>query len=766
VNGDGLRRGPALALVVLASALPHAGALLGRASYYFRDFSVTFYPLRLFQARELAALRWPSWNPYVHEGSFALPILYPPDLLHALWPGPAAVSWLLTLHYPLAALGAWYLARELGASRAGAVVSGAAYSLGGLALSSLNLYVFLQALALAPAAVALLRRAARDGGRWVPAAALLTALSLTTLAVEFVAQALALGLLLGWAARPAPRALFRGLAATALGLGLAAVPVAVISALTPETVRGAGFEGDVAMGNALHPVGLLQVLVPSLFGSLSAPVEEWWGGHFFTKGFPYFLSIYLGGIVLALAAAAWPEIEKRTRLVLAGAALLALWYALGATGGLAPLLSHLPAFRVLRYPSKALFTPCLGACMAAGLGWDRLRRGRGWGVLAATLAAAGALALVPALALAVARAAVSAWAELPPGAASRLIAASATAALVPAAACVLAVLAWRGRLRQAAVAALLAALAVLDLAWNARGMNPQVSPRFFEPLPEMAALGLDRKGRVFSYGVDESPAFRLFLASGVRGLGLWSFFVNRQAYGGYNNVIDRVETSEGKDITSFVLRSPGLRLEDYQPARVGSLLPWLRNAAVTHVVSVDALSHAELALVQRVDTGQPLLPLHVYRVAGPWPRAYVACRALVAASRQQAGDTPLRGGFDPGRDVALEQAPPAAGAPCASGTVRPLARTPAEETYAVELDGAGLLVTRDSHARGWRATVDGQPVDLLRANGHQRAVPLGPGAHQVTLRYVPPGLRAGVIVTAVAAAVALGLAVRPGGASA
>jgi hypothetical protein len=490
-------------------------------------------------------------------------------------------------------------------------------------------------------------------------------------------------------------------------------------------------------------------------------VEQWWGGRFFTKGFPYFLSIYLGGAVLALAAAAWPSLEKRTRVVLLAASLLATWYALGTAGGLAPLLSHLPVFRVLRYPSKALFTPYLAACMAAGIGWDRLARGQGWRRAACALAAAAALALVPALALAVARPAVSAWAGLPEWAASRLLLASLAAAAVPAAAGGVAVLAWRGKVAPAPAATLLALAAVSDLAFHARGMNPQVSPRFFEPLPEMAALHLERAGRVFSYGVDESPAFQRFLDTGAQGLGLWSFFVNRQAYGGYNNIVDRVETSEGKDITSFVLRTPGLRLEDYRPERVGGLLPWLRNAAVTHVVSVDPLAHGELALVRRVDTGQPLLPIHVYRVAAPWPRAYVACRVLVAPARQQAGNASLAPGFDPARDVALEQRPPLGGPLCAAGSVQTLGREPSRETYAVRLDGAGLLVTRDSHARGWRAEVDGAPAPVLRANGHQKAVPLGPGTHQVTLRYDPPGLRAGLALAAASAAAALALAVRP-----
>src|SRR5262249_52676273 len=231
------RRGFYLLLTALVSLLPDLSALLPLRTYYFRDFSVTFYPLRLFAARELAAGRWPSWNPYIYEGSFFLPILYPLDLLHVLFPGPVAVSWLLTLHLPLAALGAYALARELEAEPPGAFVAGAVYSLGGLALSSLNLYVFLQALAWAPFVVLVLRRAGPRGGRAIVVAAVVVAVALTTLAVEFVAQALLLGLGLGLAAAPSAargpaRAPFLRLAlAVGLGVGLAAVPVAVIAGI-------------------------------------------------------------------------------------------------------------------------------------------------------------------------------------------------------------------------------------------------------------------------------------------------------------------------------------------------------------------------------------------------------------------------------------------------------------------------------------------------------------------------------------------------------
>jgi uncharacterized membrane protein YfhO len=74
--------------------------------------------------------------------------------------------------------------------------------------------------------------------------------------------------------------------------------------------------------------------------------------------------------------------------------------------------------------------------------------------------------------------------------------------------------------------------------------------------------------------------------------------------------------------------------------------------------------------------------------------------------------------------------------------------------YAVEADGPGYLVMRDSYARGWRAYVDGRAAPVRRANGKHRAVALPAGAHEVTLRYAPPGLWPGMALT-LAAALAL-----------
>jgi hypothetical protein len=134
----------------------------------------------------------------------------------------------------------------------------------------------------------------------------------------------------------------------------------------------------------------------------------------------------------------------------------------------------------------------------------------------------------------------------------------------------------------------------------------------------------------------------------------------------------------------------------------------------------------------------------------------VACRVVAAAqgegiARAQAADV------DPGRDVVLES-PAAVG--CAQGRVSVVSSVPGVEDYDVESDGPALFVTRDSYAPGWRATVDGAPSAVLRANGKHRAVAVPAGTHRVRLRYAPLHLPLALFVTAAAALAAAVIAVR------
>ncbi len=69
----------------------------------------------------------------------------------------------------------------------------------------------------------------------------------------------------------------------------------------------------------------------------------------------------------------------------------------------------------------------------------------------------------------------------------------------------------------------------------------------------------------------------------------------------------------------------------------------------------------------------------------------------------------------------------------------------------------GLLVVSEIWDAGWRATVDGQPAPLIRADGVLMGVPLSAGTHAVELRYQPREFRWGGWLSLVGLLAALGV---------
>ena len=222
-------------------------------------------------------------------------------------------------------------------------------------------------------------------------------------------------------------------------------------------------------------------------------------------------------------------------------------------------------------------------------------------------------------------------------------------------------------------------------------------------------------------------------------------------------MLDGFPAPEATDLTAFSPRPRELEPALYEPRAVDQLLPWLRNAAVSRVLSLDPLTHPDLVPLGTVAPGPPGLAHPPLR-----GRVSVAARAR-RVPRDRRSPTPSRRccdptppGFDPQRDVVLEPgrasvADGPLGATCTRGWARLTAARAGEERFDVETDASAYLVVRDSYARGWRASVDGVPAPILRANGKHRAVAVPAGRHEVVMWYEPPGLWIGIGLTALAA---------------
>lgn len=74
--------------------------------------------------------------------------------------------------------------------------------------------------------------------------------------------------------------------------------------------------------------------------------------------------------------------------------------------------------------------------------------------------------------------------------------------------------------------------------------------------------------------------------------------------------------------------------------------------------------------------------------------------------------------------------------------------TPSRITFKVDKTRPAVLVLADAWYPGWRATVDGNPAEVVRVDGLFRGVELGEGEHEVVLEYVPNSLRWGLGISA------------------
>jgi uncharacterized membrane protein YfhO len=70
--------------------------------------------------------------------------------------------------------------------------------------------------------------------------------------------------------------------------------------------------------------------------------------------------------------------------------------------------------------------------------------------------------------------------------------------------------------------------------------------------------------------------------------------------------------------------------------------------------------------------------------------------------------------------------------------------------YVVDADRPAMLVVSYGWLDGWQATVDGRDVPVVRANGLVLGVPVPAGRHEVRFRFVPPGLRVGLLLAGLA----------------
>ena len=86
-------------------------------------------------------------------------------------------------------------------------------------------------------------------------------------------------------------------------------------------------------------------------------------------------------------------------------------------------------------------------------------------------------------------------------------------------------------------------------------------------------------------------------------------------------------------------------------------------------------------------------------------------------------------------------------------------------SFDAKLNQDGYVFLNEIHYPGWTATVDGQPAEILRANGIFRALWVSAGTHRIEFRFWPRFLTPGAIIS-LATLLVVGLALAASGSSA
>ncbi len=511
------------------------------------------------------------------------------------------------------------------------------------------------------------------------------------------------------------------------------------------SIRGASEAGGLDYGYAthwsLHPSEMLTFLVPFSFGF----GKDLYLGHMPFTDYPN----YLGLVVLAMAIVAVLRVRTRWVAFLAFVAVVATFVSFGKFFPVlyGPLFKFAPYFSKFRVPVMVLIVQQLAVIALFGVGLDYLLKSepgrlRRWAMRG--LVAAGVLFLFAILSQGY-------WSDgFANGAAARVRATEDPATRLAIARMVGDFLA-RDLLQLAAIGLALA-LAVLGFA------SKRLRPAVFACIV-LALAALDYY-RVDNY-ILHPERFRRH--EGYR------IIHDRVASGTYtasDEVVEFLRTQPGTfrvfpldDLTSvtnsaafmsnrfmvFDIASVG----GYHPAKLTVYDEFLRAFAFTvenrRLHLVNMLNARYIVSGVRLPESPSLSTLWVgddhagnaraiYENRDAFPRAWVAGEYMIATGEQSLAAL-AEGNIDLRRTVILTEAPPIAPVPGDSAEVAIVKLAPRECVLAVELDRPGIVVMTEAYYPDWKATVDGAPAEILRANHAFRALALGAGKHEIVMRY-------------------------------
>lgn len=718
-----------LVLIFLAPLILFGPKLVSGEVIFWGTPIMQFVPWREFAIESLFQGHIPLWNPWLGMGTplvanYQSAIFYPPNWILLVTGSAWGHGFLVMLHVMWTGIGMLLFVRQIGLGKLSQAVAALSFSLSGYVIARAGFLTINAAVAWIPwiilAAERLMKMLCEKGGvrrLFKPILILSLVLCMQWLAGHAQTAWYTLILLLvwvGWRSFTHRReiVLFQAIFSFGVALILAFLLSAVQLLPTAEFLfyshRASEVERELALAYSFWPWRILGLIMPNLFGNPST--GDYWGYANFWED-----AIYIGLLPLILAIFAilrgirdgkFGNFLKLLSVLAIGSLLLAL----GQNTPIFPFLyEHIPTFDLFQAPTRWTILLEFSLVLMAAIGvelWQQRELLRLFWVRLGTVGAmaAGIIALLGGRVLSDVR--------------GSFINAVAFAGLWV---MLSGVIAWRRRIQPAMIwPVLIASFVAVDLLWAGNGLNPTVSMDLFRGDSKIIEQ-VTSDHRVYMPGdMEEEVKFE------------WTHRFDTF----YPEVEWRLVRDVGLPNTTMLDKIPSAN--NFDPILPELYVTWMDVVdQVSGTKRAQLLAMMDVGWEARLDTREEFTILYS-EVQNPNRILFVGDGVWVR-SNEEALDAVLDMDFNHTEQVILEGIPTRLYQTNPEGSTFSITdqTDPNRLQIKVEATEACWLVVADSWSPDWRAKIDGESVELYRANYLFRAVQLRPGEHMIDFIYKP-----------------------------
>jgi hypothetical protein len=738
-------------LALLALALFYFDRVLScRFVFIERDLSAFFIPPKVLWVDLLKHGTFPFWNPYQYCGIPLLAalqpgVLYPPHVFYLFLPFAIVWNWLIILHVLLAGIGVYLFLAHMKSSEEGAFVGAVTFMLSGYLLSVHNLLPHLFAVAWFPFVLLFfLKHFETRQMRYAALVSLFLFMQFLSGAPEILMMSL-LALFIVTLFLPALVAADVNLYSRMRSLSIILLLSLLLSGaqllpfyeLKAQSIRQGGltyFESSVW---SMAWRDFIQFFVPDPFGNLMND-QKYWQNQSWLK------TIYLGIVPFCLSTFYFLTADRR-RWLFALLMAISLVFALGGHTPIYKLLYRIPPFSSVRYPVKFLFLFFFIISVTSGLGLDKFRQGVG----EQNKRIHGAIHLFFYLGFLFALA----WActILFRGHVERLfdsigfkpeaynlidvnihdIRRFCAFAFVF---CIL-LLVYRRITRRRLVMALMVVLLMLDLFL--------ANFEFYAYLPWESYM---RPHEFVSTIVERGKMGRYFLTPKTQSA-FNRFPKDKAAMASAYAPLSGLYTVEGAEVLRLSHYDIFIHLLKSAPS-IEEAKRFFDVAGIHYLVNIVKLDDDDFSLLETRMLGD--VPLYLYEYNKYPGRFMLFSRIRSVPDETRVIEALADRNIDLRQElIVLGKVPQPKTVPAVPGKVELVKYGPNNVVLNCTTAQDAFLYASEAFYPGWRAYVDGQRTEILRANLAFRAVKVPAGEHTILFRYVPVSFYAGLVLTAI-----------------